>query len=93
MEKKLPSRIEDRWGQLGPPHVKRFWAQKAATRGPQINQTSMKNRCENQWEIRMGFYMASGACLIDYGGKMSVSCKRGAHFQNFDFFMLGLTFL
>ena len=67
MEEKLPSRIEDRWGKVAYPHFKRFWAQKAATRGPKIDQKSMKNRCKYQWEIRMGFYMASGAFFVDFG--------------------------
>ena len=68
MEEKLPSRTEGRGGQIASPHFKRFWARKAATRGPKIDQKSMKNRCKNQWEIRMGFYMASGALLVDFGG-------------------------
>ena len=68
MEEKLPSRIEDRWGQLAHPHFKRFWAQKAATRGPKIDQKSMKNQCKNQGETRLGFCMALGAFLVDFGG-------------------------
>ena len=48
VEEKLPSRIEDRWRQVAPPHFKRFWAQKEATRRPKINQKSMKNQCKNQ---------------------------------------------
>ena len=67
MEEKLPGRTEGHCAQLAPPHFKRFWAQKAATRAPKIDQKSMEKRCKNQWEIRMGFYMASGAFLVDFG--------------------------
>ena len=28
----------------------------------------MKNQCKNQWEIWMGFCMALGAFLVDFGG-------------------------
>jgi len=65
---KLRSRTEGRWGKVADTHFKRFWAQKAATRPPKMEQKSMKNRCKNQWEIRLGFGMASGAFLVDFGG-------------------------
>ena len=68
MAEKLRSRTQGRWGKLAARHFKRFWAQKAATRGPKIDKKSVTNRYKNQWEIRIGFYMASGAFLVDFGG-------------------------
>ena len=67
MEEKLPSRTEGRCAQLAPLHFKRFWVQKAATRLPTIDKKSMSSPCKNQWEIRLGFCMASGALLVDFG--------------------------
>ena len=67
VEEKFPSRIGDRWGQSAVLHFERVWAQKGATRRPKIDQKSMKNRCKNQWEIRLGFGSALGVCLVDFG--------------------------
>ena len=73
MGEKLPSRTEEgRCEQLAHPHFKRFWPQKAATRPPKIDQKSMKGRCKNQWEIRLGFCMASGALVVDFGGVFGI---------------------
>ena len=36
VEEKLPSRTEGRRERRAPPHFKRFWAQKAATRRPKM---------------------------------------------------------
>ena len=66
VEEKFPSKIGDRWDQVGPPPFKRFWPQKGATRLPKIDQKSMKNRCKNQWEIQLGFGGALGAFLLDF---------------------------
>ena len=68
VEEKLPSRTEGRCGQLASIHFKRFWFQKAGSRPSKIDKNSMKKRCKNQWEIRMGFCMASGAFLVDFWG-------------------------
>ena len=43
VEEKLPSRTEGRRGRRAPPHFKRFWAQKAATRRPKIVKKSVEN--------------------------------------------------
>ena len=66
VEEKLPSRTEGRWAQVGSRNFKRFWAQKVATRRPKMDQTSMENLCK--MEIRLGFCMASGLFLVDFGG-------------------------
>jgi len=68
VEEKLPGRVEGRGWEIAPPHFKRFWAQKGATRLPKIDQKSMKNRCKNQREIRLGFCLASGTFLVDFEG-------------------------
>ena len=68
MAEKLPSRIEDRLYLSASPHFNRFWIQKGATRRPKIDKKSMKNQCKNQGEIRLGFCMALGAFLVDFGG-------------------------
>ena len=67
VEEKFPSRIEGRGGKTVSLHFKCFWVQKGATRLPKIDQKSMKNRCKNQWEIRLGFGRALGAFLDDFG--------------------------
>ena len=66
VEEKFPSRIEGRGGKVALLHFKRFWAQKGATRLPKIDKKSMKNRCKNQWEIRLGFGSALGVFLVDF---------------------------
>ena len=44
VEEKLPSRTKGRRGRRAPPHFKRFWAQKAATRRPKMVPKLHKNR-------------------------------------------------
>ena len=66
VEEKFPSRSEGRGEKVALLHFKRCWAQKGATRLLKIDQKSMKNRCKNQWEIRLGFGRALGAFLVDF---------------------------
>ena len=70
-----------------------FRHQSGTQMDPKIDQKSMRNRCKNQLEIRLGFCMASGALLVDFGGVVgtldlyivSVSSRRGANLQKFIF--------
>ena len=68
VEEKLPSRTEDRWDKLALSHFDRFWTQKRARRRPKFDQKAMENQCKNQGEIRLGYCMALGAFLVDFGG-------------------------
>ena len=61
----------------------------------------MKNRCKNQWEIWMGFCMALGAFLVDFGGVFGTlgpwfwvfRVGETRFFKISFFFMFGLIFL
>ena len=60
----------------------------------------MKNRCKNQWEIRLSFCMALGAFLVDFGmflgpWTLDFECfvQARCYFSKFRFFMFGLIFL
>ena len=101
MEEKLPSRIEGRLQKSPPPHFKRFWAQKGATRRPKIDQKVDEKSRQKSMRNSAGFLHGLGSvcgrlwgCFWNPGPLiLSVSCRRDANSQKFVFFMFGLTFL
>ena len=72
------------------------WATHESQNRPKINKKTIQKSTEKSRRFLRYFCSVFGwlwGCFWDPGpSKMSVSCKRGAHFQKIVFFMLGLTF-